>query len=195
MWCNSGRDFDGDVVDIITGQKCACAFQAASCFALAEDGFTKQVDVEANAWLTELGNSSTEFGVGCVHDEVPNHVAQYLARDRNNHSWHQGCKCATEAHCGPHVPGEEARDLGGKFTEVVCCDLEIFGANNAIDEAHGEGQSGGIFQYSRQHDSAGINRESLCFREPFAHKRDGIIGQFRRVCVCGHVYSLVGKRL
>ena len=76
---NSGRNFNGDVVDIIASEKCTRAFETTSCFALAEDCFTQQVDVEANTGLAQLGDCAAQLGIGRVNDEVSHHVAQNLA--------------------------------------------------------------------------------------------------------------------
>ena len=179
MRSNSGGNLDGDIVDIITSEKGTSSFETASCFALAENGFSEQVDVEANTGLAKLGNSSTELGIGGVHDEVAHHVAQHLARNGDNYTRKNRRNEPTHAHCSAHIPGQERWNLRSKLLQITRSNTQVFGVNHTINEAHGEGKTVGILEHTGQHDGAGVNGESLCFGQPFANQCNGILGKFR----------------
>ena len=142
---NSGH-LDGDVVNVVTCQQALGLSQAVLCFLVTQNCLTEQVDVQAVTGLGQLCNCVAQLLLGSVDDQVTNHLAQHAACNGNGGPCDLASQLATEANSGLHVPGQEGRCQAGNAGEVAAGDVVVFGANNAINKADGEGKTIGVLQ-------------------------------------------------
>ena len=143
---HGGGDLDGDVVHVRAGQERVGALEPAGGLVLAQDGFAQEVDVELDAVLADLGDGRAQLGVGGVHDQVAHHFAEDPAGDRDDNLRQDRGHGAAELHCAAHVPGQERRHLGGEGGKVAGGDVQVFGADHAVDESDREVQAVRVLQ-------------------------------------------------
>ncbi len=186
---DDARHLDGDVVHVVAGEQLARAREAARGLLLAEDGLAEQVEVEAGSALAQLGDRRAELLARRVDDEVADHLAQHAARDGHDHLREDGAEDAARADRALHVPGEEARGLGGERGEAVAGDRQVLGTDDAVDEADGEVEAVLVLEDAGEALGGGIRGVLGRLGEPGAHERDGPVGERLAVrCVGGAVH-------
>ena len=137
---------DGDVVDVVASQQTLGLGQAVLSFLVTQHGLAEQVDVQAVTGLGQLCDSVAQLLLRSVNDQVTDHLAQHAACNGNGGPCNLASQLATEANSGLHVPGQEGRCQAGNTGKVAAGDVVVFGANNAINKADGEGKTIGVLQ-------------------------------------------------
>ena len=181
---HGGGDLDGDVVDVRAGQQGVGSLEPAGGLVLAEDCLAEEVDVELDAVLADLGDGRAQLGVGGVHDQVAHHFAEHPAGDRDDNLRQDRGHGAAELDGAAHVPGQEGRDLGREGGEVAGGDVQVLGADHAVDEAHGEVQAVRVLQDTGELLGRSVHGNFRSLGEPAAHQRDGFRREGTRL---GHV--------
>ena len=153
------------------------ALEPAGGLVFAEHGLAEQVDVELDAVLADLRDRRAQLGVGGVDDEVADHFAEHAAGDRDDDLRQDRRHGAAEADRAAHVPGQEGRDLGGQGGEVAGGDLQVFRADDAVDEPDGEVQAVRVLQHPGELLGRGIDGDLGGLGEPAADQRDGLVGE------------------
>ena len=176
-----GGDLDRDVVHVRTLDQRADPVQAALGLLLAQDGLAEQVDVQTGAGLLELGDRGAQLGLGGVHDQVRDQLAQHLAGHRDGDLGHERGDLAAGAHGRLHVPGQEARDHGGQLAQRLGGDLGVLRADHAVHEAHGEVQTVGVLEHSGQLARGEVRRVLTGILQPGLDLLDGGRGQASQV--------------
>ena len=170
----------------------------------AEHGLAEEIDVELDAVLADLGDGGAELGVGGIDDEVADHFTEHTAGNRDDHLRQGRSHGAAEADGAAHVPGQEGGDFRGQRGEVPGGDLQVLGADDAVDEPDGEVEAVGVLQDAGELLGGGVDGDLRRLGEPVAYQPDGLLGEgcglkdrraFRDGCVLGGVASVhVGLR-
>ena len=174
---DGGGDLDRDVVDVGAGQQRVGALEPAGGLVLAEDRLAEEVDVELDAVLADLGDGRAQLGVGGVDDQVADHFAEHAAGDRDDHLRQDRGHGAAEADGAAHVPGQERGHLRGQGGEVAGGDLQVLGADDAVDESDGEVEAVRVLQDPGELLGRGVNGDLRGFGEPAADQCDGVLGE------------------
>jgi len=153
-----GGHLQRDVVDVVAREQAGVGGEAAGGLAVAEDGLAEEVDVDAVAARAGVGERGGEALAGGVEDEVPDELAEH-APGRGDHDLGGGDGGRSRRlQCGGEVGREEGEVPPGEAGERAGGDVQVLGADDAVDEADGELQAVGVGEHAGEEAGGVVDR-------------------------------------